>query len=109
MATIKIKALSVNKSYQGRRFATPELKAYKQELYLRLPPLKIPTGKLKIKYIFGVSSQASDLDNCIKSFQDALSEKYGFNDKMIFKMDAEKRITKKGDEYIFFEINQFKK
>jgi hypothetical protein len=60
----------VNRSYQGRRFATPELKAYKVELALRLPRLTIPAGPLAVRYMFGVSSKNSDGDNLIKSFQE---------------------------------------
>jgi len=106
MVTIKIKALSVNRSYAGRRFSTPELKAYKLELAYRLPRnIKIPkTGKLSVFYEFGVSSKLADIDNGIKAFQDALCEKYGFNDRDIYELRAEKKIVKKSEEYIAFEI-----
>ena len=70
---IPIKPLTVNRSYQGRRFATPELKAFKQILAYLLPPLMIPKGKLSVKYVFGVSSKASDGDNLIKSFQESVA------------------------------------
>jgi Holliday junction resolvase RusA-like endonuclease len=101
---VRIKPLSVNRSYQGRRFATPELKAYKDELWYLLPALKIPKGQLCVKYIFGVSSKASDGDNLIKSFQDTLCEKYGFNDRDIYQWKVEKKIVPKGREYVEFEI-----
>jgi len=94
----------VNRSYQGRRFATPELRAYKQELFLRLPKLTVPTGSLAVHYVFGVSSKASDGDNLIKSFQDALCEEYGFNDRDIYRWEVEKVIVPKGEEYVAFEI-----
>jgi Holliday junction resolvase RusA-like endonuclease len=104
MYRIPIKPLSVNRSYQGRRFATPELKAYKQELTNLLPSLTIPKGKLRVKYIFGVSSKASDGDNLIKSFQDTLCEKYGINDRDIFRWEVEKKLVARGAEYAAFEI-----
>jgi len=104
MHHIPIKPLTVNRSYQGRRFATPELKAFKQTLAYLLPPLTIPKGKLSVKYIFGVSSKASDGDNLIKSFQDTLCEKYGFNDRDIYRWEVEKVIVPKGAEYVEFEI-----
>ena len=103
METIFIKPLSVNRSYQGRRFATPELKAYKQELMYLLPKLKVPKGKLAVEYVFGVS-KASDVDNLIKATQDILCEAYGFNDRDIYEILAVKEIAKKGKEYIKFEI-----
>ena len=104
MKRILIKPLSVNRSYQGRRFATPELKAYKEALGFLLPPLIIPKGKLKVRYEFGVSSKASDGDNLIKSFQDTICEKYGFNDRDIYRWEVEKKIVPKGKEYAAFEI-----
>jgi len=104
MIRVPIKPLSVNRSYQGRRFATPELKAYKQALGYLLAPLSIPKGKLAVRYEFGVSSKASDGDNLIKSFQDTLCEKYGFNDRQIYRWEVEKKIVPRGEEYVAFEI-----
>ncbi len=69
-----------------------------------LPPLTIPKGKLSVKYVFGVSSKASDGDNLIKSFQDTLCEKHGFNDRDIYHWGVEKVIVPKGEEYAAFEI-----
>ena len=37
--------------------------------------------------------------NLIKVFQDALAEKYGFNDKKIYKWDVEKIDVSKGEIY----------
>ena len=54
--------------------------------------------------MFGVSSKASDGDNLIKSFQDTLCEKYGFNDRDIYRWEVEKVIVPKGKEYAEFEI-----
>jgi hypothetical protein len=73
--------LSVSRSYQGRRFATPELKAYMQALGYLLPPLISPKGKLAVVYEFGVSSNAADGDTPPKKFQDTFCEEYGFNDR----------------------------
>jgi len=65
---IPIKPLTVNRAYQGRRFRTPELKAYQQELAYRLPAMKVPKGKLAVRYEFGVSSKSADYDNNIKKW-----------------------------------------
>jgi Holliday junction resolvase RusA-like endonuclease len=67
--------------------------------------MNVPEGKLEITYRFGVSSKASDLDNCVKSFQDTLAEAYGFDDRKIYKIQMEKIDVKKGDEFIEFEVN----
>jgi Holliday junction resolvase RusA-like endonuclease len=105
MVTIKIKPLSVNEAYRGRRFATPELRAYKEELAYLLPKKEILGTKLMAKYVFGMSSKASDVDNCIKAFQDTLAEVYGFNDKIIYKIIAEKIDVQKGQEFVQFELS----
>ena len=107
MITLNIKPISVNQAYRGRRFSTPELTAYKQEIGLRLKRGKVPKGKLAVQYIFGVSSKASDADNLVKAFQDAIAEVYGFNDKMIYTLQVEKRDVKKGKEYVSFAINSW--
>lgn len=104
MVTIKVKPLSLNSAYRGRRFETPELRDYKEMIHYLAPKMKIPEGKLKVKYIFGVSSKNADGDNLIKCCQDALADKYGFNDKQIYKWEVEKVDVKKGDEFVSFEI-----
>lgn len=106
MIRLKIKAVSLNQCYRGRRFKTPLLDAFKKEVYYLVPKLDIPDGKLSVIYKFGVSSKNSDGDNLIKVFQDALAEKYGFNDKKIYKWDVEKIDVSKGEEFIEFEIKE---
>lgn len=104
---IKIKPISLNSAYRGRRFTTPHLKAYKQELFYILPKLKIPKGKLSVCYEFGVSSKNSDGDNLIKCFQDALAERYNFNDKTIYEWKVTKVDVKKGFEYVSFRVESY--
>ena len=104
---IKIKPLSVNQAWRGRRFKAEIYKEYEEELFLLLPKIKIPQGNLKLKIVFGLSNKASDVDNPVKPFVDILQKKYGFNDKNIYRLDLEKIIVKKGKEYIEFEISEF--
>jgi hypothetical protein len=107
MHTIKVKPISLNQAYRGRRFSTPLLENFKKSVFYLAPKIKIPDGKLKVKYIFGVSSKNSDGDNLIKAFQDSLAEKYGFNDRVIYKWEIEKVDVPKGKEFISFSIEQF--
>ena len=86
MTKIKIKPLSVNQAWCGRRFKTQVYKSYEQEMMFLLPKMDIPKGKLEIDFKFGMSSRASDLDNPIKATLDILQKKYDFDDKMIFKI-----------------------
>jgi len=109
MHKIKLKALSVNKAFRGRKFKTEEYKGYEYDLNILLPKIKVPKSeKYKVFYVFGLSSKNADGDNCIKQFQDIISKKYGFNDKKIYKWDVEKVDTKKGSEFIKFKIIKWK-
>jgi len=104
MNTINIKPLSVNEAWQGRRFKTNKYKMWLTELSFILPKIVIPEGKLKVTYELGFSNAQSDIDNPVKCLTDALQFKYGFNDKMIYKLEVEKVIVPKGKEYISFDI-----
>lgn len=106
MARITIKPISINEAYRGRRFATPALKNYKTTLSLLLPKMSLPEGNLRVTYEFGVSSKGSDGDNLIKAFQDCVAEAYGFNDNQIYEWNVKKVITRKGEEYIDFQIHK---
>jgi len=101
----KIKPLSVNDCWQGRRFKTPKYKAYEKQLLYTLPPLEVPKPPLTINFVFGFSSAASDWDNPIKPLQDILQKKYGFNDKDIHKATVEKVKVRKGDEFFNVSIS----
>ena len=106
MYHLKIAALSVNEAYKGRKFATDALKQYKHDLGYLLPRIVAPEGKLSVRYHFGVSSKKSDGDNCIKAFQDCLSEMLGINDKMIYEWHIKKIDVPKGEEFIEFDIEK---
>lgn len=104
MTLISVKPLSVNKCYRGRRFKTEVYKAYEEYLLYKLPLKHIREAPYQLNIKVGLSSSLADLDNTIKCFQDILQKKYGFNDKDIFKIIAEKKIVKKGGEFIDFDI-----
>ena len=107
MTLLRIKPLSINVAFQGRRFKTEDYKSYEREMFILLPKtLKIPKGKMKLSIVFGFSNKASDIDNCCKLLIDILQKKYGFNDKNIYRLEVEKKIVKKGSEYLDFEISE---
>ena len=107
MLKIPIKALSVNALYRGRRYRTEAYNKYEQEIWYMLPNKNIPQGKLAVKLEVGFSNKRADLDNVNKSFWDICQKKYSFNDSQIYKIEMEKKIVKKGEEYISFEINKY--
>ncbi len=109
MIEIKIKPLSVNAVWKGKRFRTKEYDKYEKTLMLLLPSkVTIPESPFLITLEFGFSSASSDWDNPIKPFQDVLSKKYKFNDKLIKKGIVSVEMVKKGEEFIRFKIESLK-
>ena len=104
MIEIKIKPLSINGAFKGRRFKTPDYTSYETELYHLLPKIKVPEGKLALRVEVGYSNKMSDIDNFLKPFIDVMQKKYDFNDNMIYRLVIDKKITKKKEEYIKFEF-----
>jgi Holliday junction resolvase RusA-like endonuclease len=109
MNEIKVKGLSVNKCFQGRRFKTRDYKNYEEEVLYLLPKIKIPKGKLELDLVFGLSSKNADADNLVKPFADILQKKYGFNDKLFYKIKVEKIDVEKTEEFIKFKIKKYGK
>lgn len=100
----KIKPLSINKAFQGRRFKTPEYLNYEKELLLALPKKKMPEPPYLVCFEFGFSNKASDIDNPVKCLTDIMQKKYLFDDKEIYEMRIKKVIVKKGGEFFKIEI-----
>ena len=105
MIEIKIKPMSVNDVWQGRRFKSPAYKQYEKAVLYMLPKkINIPEPPFVLTLEFGFSSASSDWDNPIKPFQDILAKKYGFNDKLIKKGVVTIETVKKGQEYVKFKL-----
>lgn len=104
MIKIDIKPMSVNKAWQGKRFKTEDYKVYERNCLLLLPKLTIPSDNLRLSIVFGVSNKANDIDNGLKPLIDILQKKYDFNDSRIYELNVRKELTKKGSEFILFEI-----
>ncbi len=109
MIAIKIKPLSVNDAYRGRRFLSSMYKDYKRDILFLLPKLKIPEGPLEIYFKFGVARLNCDVDNPVKPLLDILQDVYMFNDSRVQKITSEKEKVDKGNEYVMFDIISFNK
>jgi len=96
---LKIKPLSVNKAWQGKRFKSPEYKKYEIQVLRMLPDIEIKEFK-RLKITFGFSNMMSDIDNPTKLVLDLLQKKYNVNDRDLIYLVLHKEKTKKGEEFI---------
>jgi len=103
---VKIKPLSVNEAFKGRKFKTAKYDKFIANCLLQLPKLIEFKEKENIKLAieFGFSSSSSDIDNCLKTFIDCLVKKYKVDDRYIYELHVFKSIVKKGEEFIKFKI-----
>lgn len=101
---LEIKPLSVNGAWAGKRFKTPQYKAYEQSAISMLPNLAMPKPPYKLTLIFAFSNKASDIDNPAKLFIDILQKRYKFNDKDIYELIIKKVIVPKRHEHLQFKI-----
>ena len=104
---INIVPISINACWQGKRFKTKKYLAYEKEMLLKLKPLRMPPPPYAINIQLGLSSTLADIDNPIKPLLDIIQKKYAINDKDIFELHIEKRIVKKGFEFIDFKIDYY--
>lgn len=104
---IRMKPLSVNEAWKGKRFKSDRYKAYEMEMLLRLPPGRLPNPPYRVFYEFGFSNSQADFDNPCKPLGDILQKKYGFNDKEIYEAHIRKVLVKKGQEYLKVRIEHF--
>jgi Holliday junction resolvase RusA-like endonuclease len=108
MYAVKIKPLSVNRCWQGKRFKTKEYKAYEQELMYLLPPVSLdPRLDYEVCLEFGVSNSRQDIDNPVKPLLDIIQKKYGIDDASIWELHSKKVKVKKGEEYIRFSFEEY--
>ena len=100
------KPMSVNECWQGRRFKTKKYKEYREYLQCTLPPcLSVPDKTpLMVVIEFWFSNSASDIDNPVKPVLDAIQDRYGINDKRVFKLEVEKKIVARWEDYFSYQI-----
>lgn len=120
---LAIPPLSVNRAWQGRRFKTKEYDEWRSTgllLLKRNDPLKqaFPQELQNTTTPFGLSlvatlGNSSDIDNITKPILDLLALYYGFNDKRIDFLIAQKKRSAKRDvrsfSFCFFSYSSLDK
>jgi hypothetical protein len=103
---MKVKPLTVNQCWKGRRYKSDKYEAYEFLLFYTLPKnIILPPPPYQVFYEFGLSSSLADWDNPIKPLQDILQQKYKFNDKDIELAHVKKVKVAKGSDYFIFRIS----
>ena len=102
---IKIKPLSVNECWRGRRFKTDKYGDYENAMLYLLRKQKLPEPPFHVHIILYLSNPLADIDNPVKPILDILQKKFNFNDKLVTKLTVEKHIRSKGEEKIWFDIS----
>ena len=100
---LKIKPLSDNKAWQGKRFKTPDYKKYEIQMLRMLPDMEIKEFK-QLKITYGFSNMMADIDNPTKLVLDILQKRYNVNDRDLIYLVLHKVKTKKGEEFIEIEL-----
>lgn len=100
---LKVKPLSVNNAWQGKRFKTLAYKTYEKKVLSMLPNIEIKEFK-QLKITYGFSNMMSDIDNPTKLVLDILQKKYGVNDRDLIYLVLHKEKTSKGSEFIEIEL-----
>ncbi len=110
MYKIIINALSVNKAYTWTRKRSKEYNKWKTVMKYELIPFITeneidfwkPKLKLWLNVEFWYKTEASDIDNWLKSFIDALQFGCWFNDNKIYELNVKKKIV--DEPYIKFNL-----
>jgi Holliday junction resolvase RusA-like endonuclease len=101
---LPVKPLSVNSAWKGRRYKSDLYKSYEKKILLMLPAKVYIPEMMRIEFVFGFSSKASDLDNPVKMILDIMQKRFKFNDSRVWEMEIQKKIVPKGEEYMKINI-----
>ena len=112
-----IRPMSVHKSYDYNEPNQPksrtrsyEYQTYEKKILRQLDEKNVQmilpeSGELFLQVTFGTSSKFNT-DNLIPPFLDVIARRFNFNASRITYLEAEKKVTDQGAEFISFQIGQ---
>lgn len=107
---LKLKTVSTNKIWAGRKYKTKEAKTFEKDASMLLeqvvPQTILPEGDLTIHFRFG-TTRRKDLSNNIKLLEDVIARHFGIDDRRFSGHTAVRVPVKSGDEFIIFHITEF--
>jgi len=100
---LKLKPISVNAAFQGRRFKTSDCKRYELELWYELPQKEMIIGEVEIWFDFFLTYYGTDISNLVKVTEDILVKKgYIEDDRKVKYMHLAKH--KSGENHMTIKI-----
>lgn len=108
MITLKLKPLSINDAYRGRRFKSKDLEQYKSDCLWLLKGQKKYTGEIELNYKFYLKHyNRTDVGNLEKCLTDILVDSEIIpDDRYVKKITMEK--FKSEENKIIIEIKPYK-
>ena len=111
MVLLKIKPISTNRIWSGKRYMSAEAKQFNRNCKLQLLANRVKLDasadvSLQISFRFGLSRDM-DTSNCIKLVEDVICDVLGIDDKLFVGITATKERVKKGQEFIAFDITDY--
>lgn len=106
---LNVKPLSANKMFYRNKNKTVEYRAYQEEVRDEMMGVEWPFADAPVTFIIkvGLSSKVADLDNVLKPLFDTWQTIYDdFNDRMVYRIEAEKELVDKGKEYLHVRVVQ---
>ena len=106
---LNVKPLSANKMFYRNKNKTVEYRQYQEEVRDEMMGVTWPFSNERVTFIIkvGLSSKVADLDNVLKPLLDTWQTMYDeFNDKMVYRIEAEKELVDKGKEYLHVRVIQ---
>lgn len=106
---LNVKPLSANKMFYRNKNKTAEYRSFQEEVRDEMMGVEWQHEDKPVKFIIkvGLSSKLADLDNTLKPLLDTFQSIYpDFNDKMVYRLEAEKELVEKGKEYLHVQVLQ---
>jgi len=102
---INIAPFSINKAWQGRRFATKAYKDWTEDMLMSMPRKEMVKGNISVNInLYLKSIVRGDIDNFLKPIMDCMVKKGWIEDDRYIQEISVKKIKTSSEEFIEIEI-----
>ena len=108
---MKIKPISTNSIWIGKRWKSKAAKEFERNIALLLATqcrdTSLPDGELTVRLRIG-TTRRFDVDNSLKLLLDCLARHFGIDDRRFSALAVVRVPVKRGAEFITFHISKFR-